>query len=171
MEVDQADAWWLTNGAESDHAEDAEGCRRPHNQGTTPSDMHPIAPQRRPFRPHFTYLYRLVLTRSRWPQLADQNRFWAHFALPVPSAPLCSPPPTPIFSKSAPLGHGACRWQRLPAHLPAGVHRGSKTRCARRVHFAGGWIPAGPPRLVSFFVFVWAVYRSSASGRIDALAR
>jgi hypothetical protein len=27
----------------------------------------PLPPRRRPFRPHFTYLYRLVLTRSRCP--------------------------------------------------------------------------------------------------------
>jgi hypothetical protein len=42
--------------------------QQPENQPTTPNDMHPIAPQRRPFRPHFTYLYRLVLTRSREPE-------------------------------------------------------------------------------------------------------
>jgi hypothetical protein len=33
MEVDQADAWWLTNGAESDHAEDAEGFQSNYASG------------------------------------------------------------------------------------------------------------------------------------------
>ena len=42
--------------------------QQPENQPTTPNDMPPSAPQRRPFRPHFTYLYRLVLTRSREPE-------------------------------------------------------------------------------------------------------
>jgi hypothetical protein len=44
--------------------------QQPKNQPTPPNVMRPFAPRRRPFRPHFTYLFRLVLTRSRWPQLA-----------------------------------------------------------------------------------------------------
>jgi hypothetical protein len=46
--------------------------------------MHPsIAPRRRPFRPHFMHLFRLVLARSRWPELAKANHFLAHLALLV----------------------------------------------------------------------------------------
>jgi hypothetical protein len=41
--------------------------QQPKNQPPPPNVMHPIAPRRRPFRPHFTYLLRLVLTRSRCP--------------------------------------------------------------------------------------------------------
>ena len=65
--------------------------QQPENQPTTPNDMHPIAPQRRPFRPHFTYLYRLVLTRSRWPELAKANHFLAHLALLVGPEALSRP--------------------------------------------------------------------------------
>jgi hypothetical protein len=36
-------------------------------QPNPPTDMPPIAPRRRPFRPHFMHLFRLVLTRSRPP--------------------------------------------------------------------------------------------------------
>jgi hypothetical protein len=43
--------------------------QQPKNQPTPPNVMPPIAPRRRPFRPHFTYLFRLVLTRSRCAQL------------------------------------------------------------------------------------------------------
>jgi hypothetical protein len=88
--------------------------QQPENQPTTPNDMPPSAPQRRPFRPHFTYLYRLVLTRSRWPELAKANHFLAHLALLVGpealsrpataqnslgrgrSPPLRPPPPPPL---------------------------------------------------------------------------
>jgi hypothetical protein len=42
--------------------------RQGADQPTPPSEMPPIAPQRRPFRPHFTCLYRLVLTRSCEPE-------------------------------------------------------------------------------------------------------
>jgi hypothetical protein len=43
------------------------GMQQGADQPTAPSEMPPIAPRRRPFRPHFTYLHRLVLTRSRCP--------------------------------------------------------------------------------------------------------
>jgi hypothetical protein len=57
------------------------GGQRPPCQGVQRKDMHPIAPRRRPFRPHFTYLHRLVLTRSRCAQLRKVNHFFAHLAL------------------------------------------------------------------------------------------
>jgi hypothetical protein len=75
--------------------------RRPRNQGTPPSDMHPIAPQRRPFRPHFTCLYRLVLTRSRCPQLPKANNFLTHLALLVGPETLSRP-----ATAQKPLGRG-----------------------------------------------------------------
>jgi hypothetical protein len=106
--------------------------RRPHNQGTTPSDMHPIAPRTRPNSHHFTHLYRLVLTRSRWPQLADQNRFWAHFTPGSPRDPLlpincakfagagASPPPC-----APPLRRCAAPWlgYAQPKTLKRGFRR------------------------------------------------
>jgi hypothetical protein len=57
----------FSGGGLEDFSDDDDDDQQPENQPTTPNDMHPIAPQRRPFRPHFTYLYRLVLTRSRCP--------------------------------------------------------------------------------------------------------
>jgi hypothetical protein len=44
-------------------------------------EMPPLAPQRRPNSPCFMHLFRLVLTRSRCPQLAKANQFLAHLAL------------------------------------------------------------------------------------------
>jgi hypothetical protein len=57
--------------------------QQPKNQPNPPNDMPPSAPQRRPFRPHFTYLYRLVLTRSRAPECPKANHFLTHLALLV----------------------------------------------------------------------------------------
>ena len=66
--------------------------------------MHPIAPRRRPFRPHFTYLFRLVLARSRCPSVSQASHFLAHLALLVPPEALCSPATSPKFSKRCPYG-------------------------------------------------------------------
>ena len=100
--------------------------QQPENQPTTPNDMHPIAPQRRPFRPHFTYLYRLVLTRSRAAECRKANHFSAHLALLVGPDTLSRPATTPKFPGGAPAGHGwaprgaqpALNGAR-PAHRPA----------------------------------------------------
>ena len=97
----------------------ARRAQQPENQPTTPNDMHPIAPQRRPFRPHFTYLYRLVLTRSRAPECPKANHFSAHLALLVGPDTLSRPATTPKFPGGAPAGtagrHGAPS-QHLTAH-------------------------------------------------------
>jgi hypothetical protein len=53
--------------------------------------MPPSAPQRRPFRPHFTYLYQLVLTRSRAAECRKANHFLAHLALLVGPETLSRP--------------------------------------------------------------------------------
>jgi hypothetical protein len=52
--------------------------QRPPYQGVQRKDMHPIAPRRRPFRPHchFMHLFRLALTRSRPASPAKQTIFW-----------------------------------------------------------------------------------------------
>jgi hypothetical protein len=67
--------------------------QQPKNQPNPPNDMPPSAPQRRPFRPHSTCLYRLVLTRSRCPQLPKANHLLAHLALLV--GPARDPLPSP----------------------------------------------------------------------------
>jgi hypothetical protein len=56
--------------------------------------MPPKAPRRRPFRPHFTYLYRLVLTRSRAAECRKANHFLAHLALLVGPEALSRPATT-----------------------------------------------------------------------------
>ena len=66
--------------------------------------MPPIAPRRRPFRPHSTYLFRLVLARSRCPSVSQASHFLAHLALLVPPEALCSPATSPKFSKRCPYG-------------------------------------------------------------------
>ena len=53
--------------------------------------MHPIAPQRRPFRPHFMHLFRRVLTRSRAAECRKANQFSAHLALLVGPEALSHP--------------------------------------------------------------------------------
>jgi len=100
--------------------------QQPKNQPNPPNDMHPIAPQRRPFRPHFTYLYRLVLTRSRAAECRKANHFSAHLALLVGPDTLSRPATTPKLPGGAPAGHGwaprgaqpALNGAR-PAHRPA----------------------------------------------------
>ena len=78
--------------------------QQPKNQPTPPNVMHPIAPRRRPFRPQFTYLFRLVLARSRCPSVSQASHFLAHLALLVPPEALCSPATSPKFSKRCPYG-------------------------------------------------------------------
>jgi hypothetical protein len=63
----------------------------------TKRDAPPCAPRRRPFRPHFTYLVRLVLARSRCAQL----RTCAHPL--VPPEALCRPATSPIVFLKTPL--------------------------------------------------------------------
>jgi hypothetical protein len=60
--------------------------------------------RRRPFRPHFTYLFRLVLARSRGPSESQASHFLAHLALLVPPEALCSPATSPKLSKRCPYG-------------------------------------------------------------------
>jgi hypothetical protein len=97
------------------------------DQPNPPTDMSPIAPRRRPFRPHFMHLFRLVLTRSRPPESPKATHVLAHLALLVgPEAlshpataqkslgrggwtPPCAPPPAPL--------RGTWAGQR-PAHSP-----------------------------------------------------
>jgi hypothetical protein len=55
--------------------------QRPPYQGVQRNDMAAVAPQRRPFRPHFMHLFRLVLTRSRPAESRKANHFLAHLAL------------------------------------------------------------------------------------------
>jgi hypothetical protein len=91
--------------------------QQPKIQPNPPNDMHPIAPQRRPFRPHFTYLYRLVLTRSRWPELAKANHFLAHLALMVgPEA----------LSRPATAQNSLGRGRPPPLRLPPAPLRGAR---------------------------------------------
>jgi len=78
--------------------------QQPKNQPTPPNVMHPIAPRRHPFRPQFTYLFRLVLARSRCPSVSQASHFLAHLALLVPPEALCSPATSPKFSKRCPYG-------------------------------------------------------------------
>jgi hypothetical protein len=63
--------------------------------------MPPSAPQRRPFRPHFTYLYQLVLTRSRASECLKANHFLTHLALLVGPETLSHP-----ATAQKPLGRG-----------------------------------------------------------------
>jgi hypothetical protein len=53
--------------------------------------MPPIAPRRRPFRPHNMHHYRLLLARSRCAQLRKANNFLAHLALLVGPEALSRP--------------------------------------------------------------------------------
>jgi hypothetical protein len=117
--------------------EDEAGIQRPPRQGVQRNDMHPIAPQRRPFRPHFTCLYRLVLTRSRCAQLRKANHFLAHLALLVgPEALLVGPealsrPTTTAHNR---LGGGRpppCAPPCAAAGRPAGLRPAEKL-CPRR---------------------------------------
>jgi hypothetical protein len=66
----------------------------PIHQTTCP--MPPIAPRRRPFRPHFMHLFRLVLMRSRWPSWPKRTVFGPFDPLGKLRAPLppsnCTPP-------------------------------------------------------------------------------
>jgi hypothetical protein len=75
------------------------------NQPDPPNDMHPIAPQRRPFRPHFMHLFRLALTRFHC----------AHLALLVGPEAL-SPLPPSNCAKLA--GAGVPPPLRAPARRP-----------------------------------------------------
>jgi hypothetical protein len=86
---------------------------RGYSERTCPP-LPPIAPRRRPFRPHFMHLFRRVLTRSRASECLKANQFSAHLALLVgPEAlshpataqkslgrggrtPPCAPPPAPL---------------------------------------------------------------------------
>ena len=78
--------------------------QQPREQGGPLKEMLPFAPRRRPFRPHFTYLFRLVLARSRCPSVSQASHFLAHLALLVPPEALCSPATSPKFSKRCPYG-------------------------------------------------------------------
>jgi hypothetical protein len=62
FETDEAKLWRSISKANPDGNDYAQ---QPREQGGPLKEMHPIAPQRRPFRPHFMHLFRLVLTRSR----------------------------------------------------------------------------------------------------------
>jgi hypothetical protein len=98
------------------------GWQRPPCQGVQRNDMPPIAPRRRPFRPHFTHLYRLVLTRSRASECLKANHFLTYLALLVGPEAL-SRPATAQNSR----GRGRpppCAAPRPPAGLcPAGKLR------------------------------------------------
>ena len=65
--------------------------QQPREQGGPLKEMHPIAPQRRPFRPHFMHLFRLVLTRSRGAECRKANQFLAYLALLVGPEALSHP--------------------------------------------------------------------------------
>jgi hypothetical protein len=101
--------------------------QQPKNQPNPPNDMPPIAPQRRAFRPHFTYLHRLVLTRSRAAECRKANHFLTHLALLVGPQALSRP-----TTAQNSLGRG-----RSPPCAPPGA-------AARR---AAGLRPAGKLRL------------------------
>jgi hypothetical protein len=83
--------------------------QRPPYQGVQRKDMHPIAPRRRPFRPHFMHLFRLALTRSRPAEPRKANHFLAHLAL-LAGPEALSRPATAQKSLAPPcaaaLGHG-----------------------------------------------------------------
>jgi hypothetical protein len=76
----------------------------------------PLPPLRRPFRPHFTYFYRLVLTRSRANESRKATHCLAHLGRPTRSpaqklrkirlggiVPPPAPPPAPL--RGARLGY------------------------------------------------------------------
>jgi hypothetical protein len=65
--------------------------QRPPYQGVQRKDMAAVAPRRRPFRPHFMHLFRLVLTRSRAAECRKANHFLAHLALLVGPEALSRP--------------------------------------------------------------------------------
>jgi hypothetical protein len=91
--------------------------QRPPCQGVQRKDMPPIAPRRRPFRPHFTCLYRLVLTRFRWPEVGPE-----------------------ALSRPATAQNSLGRWGRSPpcappcaaARRPAGLRPAEKLRLRRK---------------------------------------
>jgi hypothetical protein len=89
------------------------------------------APQRRPFRPHFTYLYRLVLMRSRCPQLPKAKHFLAHLALLVGLEALSRP-----ATAQNSLGRGRsppCAPSCTAARRPAGLRPAEKLRLRRKI--------------------------------------
>jgi hypothetical protein len=93
--------------------------------------MPPIAPRRRPFRPHFTYLYRLVLNRSRCAQLRKANHFLAHLALLVGPEALSRP-----ATAQNSLGRGRpppCAPPSAAARRPAGLRPAGKLRLRRKI--------------------------------------
>ena len=105
--------------------------QQPENQPTTPNDMPPSAPQRRPFRPHFTYLYRLVLTRSRAAECRKANHFLAHLALLVGPEALSRP-----ATAQNSLGRGRsppCAPPCAAARRAAGLRPAEKLRLRRKI--------------------------------------
>jgi hypothetical protein len=109
-----------------------------------------------------TYLFRLVLARSRCPSVSQASHFLAHLALLVPPEALCSPATTsPKFSKRCPYGarlapatggarhflggrRSAAPAEKLarpgkrfqPAPRPALSIAGGKSRLAKPQHYA-----------------------------------
>jgi hypothetical protein len=81
----------------------------PTTNNRKPSPIHqarcapPIAPRRRPFRPHFTYLFRLALARSRCARLRTKGWILDHLTPLVPSEALFSPATSPKFLKKVVL--------------------------------------------------------------------
>jgi hypothetical protein len=89
--------------------------QQPREQGGPGStgplkEMHPIAPQRRPNSPCFMHLFRLVLTRSRCPQLPKANHFLAYLAVLAGPEALSRP-----STEQKSLGRG--RFPPLRPHL------------------------------------------------------
>jgi hypothetical protein len=105
--------------------------QRQPRQGVQRNDMPPIAPRRRPFRPHFTYLYRLVLTRSRCaPPAAQSEPFFGPFGPPGrPRGPL----PPSNCAKFAGAGSFPPLRPCTTARRPAGLRPAEKLRLRRKI--------------------------------------
>jgi hypothetical protein len=110
---------------------------RSENQPTTPNDMPPVsAPQRRPFQPLFTYLYRLVLTRSRAPECPKANHFLAYLALLVGPETLSRPA---TAQNSLERGHSPpCAPPGAPARRPGGATPSPEAQ-KKSSAFGGRW--------------------------------
>jgi hypothetical protein len=98
--------------------------QRPPCQGVQRKDMPPIAPRRRPFRPHFTYLYRL-------PKCPKANHFLTYLALLVGPEALSRP----VTAQNS-LGRGRpppCAPPCTATRRPAGLRPAGKLRLRRKI--------------------------------------
>jgi hypothetical protein len=124
--------------------------------------MPPIASRRRPFRPHFMHLFRLVLARSRSPSESQAIYFLAHLPFGPPGRPRGPLPPSncaKIAGAGASLA--AARrpgWATLSPKPP--TKRGELAARPPRICFScASWVPACSSRR-----------RSLLSARLDEIA-